>query len=110
MINSEMMWPISFDDVFAVVRDGELHPVGEFVFGEVVKKKVLQSSFLIIPDGVGEEVVENKAIITKPSPQNKLGLAAGDEVILMRYANYELKHEGKSCLRFRESEVIALCK
>jgi co-chaperonin GroES (HSP10) len=109
-IEGEQMWPITFDDVFAVIRDGELCPVGEFVFGDVVKKKTLQSSFLIIPDGVGEEIVENKAIVTKTSSINKLGLNVGDEVILVKYANYELKHEGQSCLRFRESEIIALCK
>lgn len=109
-IDGEDMWPITFDDVFGVVRDGELYPVGEFVYGDPVIKKTLVSSFLIIPDGVGEEEVQNKAIVTKPNPNNKLGLVTGDEVILMRYANYKLKHNDKTYLRFRESEVIALCK
>ena len=109
-IEGEDMWPISFDDVFGVVRNGELEPVGEFVYGDPIIKKTLTSNFLIIPDGVGEEEVQNKAIITKPSKKNKLGLIAGDEVILMRYANYKLKHNDKIYLRFRESEVIALCK
>lgn len=109
-IDGEDMWPISYDDVFGVVRDGELFPVGEFVYGDPIIKKTLTSSFLIIPDGVGEEEIENKAIVTKPNPENKLGLEAGNEVILMRYANYKLQHNDKTYLRFRESEVIALCK
>lgn len=109
-IEGEDMWPITFDDVFGVVRNGELEPVGQFVYGDPVIKKTLVSSFIIIPDGVGEEEIQNKAIVTKPSKNNKIGLVPGDEVILMRYANYKLKHNDKTYLRFRESEVIALCK
>lgn len=109
-IEGEDMWPITFDDVFGVVRNGELEPVGQFVYGNPVIKKTLVSSFIIIPDGVGEEEIQNKAIVTKPSKNNKIGLVPGDEVILMRYANYKLKHNDKTYLRFRESEVIALCK
>lgn len=110
MVDGEALWPITFDDVFGVVRNGELEPVGQFVYGLPVIKKTLTSSFLIIPDGVGEEEVQNKSTVLKPSQKNKLGLSKGDEVLLMRYANYKLKYNDKTYLRFRESEVIALCK
>lgn len=110
MVDGKEVWPITFDDVFGVVRDGELHPVGKFVYGSPVVKKTIQSSFLIIPDGVGEEEEPNKAIVTQPNPNNELGLEVGDEVLLMRYAAYKLKYNDKTYIRFRESEVIALCK
>lgn len=108
-IGGKKVYPISYYDVFAVVRDGELFPVGEFCLGEIVKTKVIQSSFLIIPDGVGEEEEEQISIVLHPSPNNTIGLSKGDKVVLLKWSNYKIDFNGKTYLRFRESEVIGVC-
>lgn len=109
VLNNEKVWTITYDDVFAVVRDGDLCPVGEFVLGREVKVKTLSSSFLILPDGVGEEVDERVSVVYKPSVKNTLQLSTGDKVYLLKWANYIIDHNGEKYLRFRESEVVALC-
>lgn len=110
MFGEERLWPISYYDVFAVIRDGELHPVGEYVIGEQVFEKEFTSSFLILPDGVGDKVNERQAVVLHPADGNKIGLERGDKVLLLPYSNYKIEYDGKVYLRFRESEVIALCR
>lgn len=110
MFGDERLWPISYYDVFAVIRDGELHPVGEYVIGEQVFEKEYTSSFLILPDGVGDKVNERQAIVFHTVDDSKIGLVKGDKVLLLPYANYKIEYGGKVYLRFRESEVIALCR
>jgi co-chaperonin GroES (HSP10) len=110
MFGDERLWPISYYDVFAVIRDGELYPVGEYVIGDQVFEKEYTSSFLILPDGVGDKVNERQAIVLHTVDDSKIGLVKGDKVLLLPYANYKIEYGGKVYLRFRESEVIALCR
>lgn len=103
------MYSISYYDVFAIVKDGELYPVGEFCIGDMVTRKILTSSLIIIPDEIGEEEDDQYAIVRHPAVGNALGLATGDKVLLLKWSNYKIDFNGKTYLRFRESEVIALC-
>jgi co-chaperonin GroES (HSP10) len=110
VVNGERVWSISYPEIFAVIRDGEIKPVGEYILGEAIIEKEFTSSFLVIPDGVGEKINDRMAKVLMPAPDATIDVAPGDKVLLLSHSHYKIEFNGKTYLRFRESEVIGLCR
>lgn len=105
-INGQNLYDVKPENVFAIVKDGDLQPVGGYIMGVPVYREKLKSSFLVIPDAFNKEEVQNEAIITAIPKGMDTKLKTGDHVFMLRWSNYKLDYQGKQFLRFRQSEVI----
>jgi co-chaperonin GroES (HSP10) len=72
-VDGKEYWMVDYFQAIALVRDGEIHPVGDYILIEPIEEKV--ESSLIIPDVVEKEKTRGRIFAS-----NEPGLDPGDEV------------------------------
>lgn len=63
LIDGELLYYVPYKDVFCIVRDGDIIPVGSHVLMEAVEENKIATPTLIIPEALNRAVSTDKAII-----------------------------------------------
>lgn len=97
-----MFQAIPYSDIFAREVDGQVIPIGSFVFVEPIKEKIAKSDHLIIPDDFTKKT--NRGIVKwigKPfKDEAEIGVEPGDEVV------YDTKYAERQKVNDEWYEVI----
>lgn len=72
-IDGEEYWMVDYWNAIATVRDGVVHPVGEYILVDPIIEEAVKSSLLFIPDHIAKKEKTRGTVWASNDPQVPVG-------------------------------------
>lgn len=100
---------VEIREVFCKVIGGELIPLNDYFFTEVIVDNTEDVSGFSLPEFMKNKALRDRVRVSIPNPiHNKHNLKSGDVIHILKNADYLIKIMGKEYARVRESEINAI--